>query len=80
MGIESATYISQLIATNPVIGDPKTEGDDQIRLIKAVLLATCPNLSGAMTRTHTQLNSYGLLTVSASSPSGGADGDIWFQT
>lgn len=80
MGLETGTYISSLNASNPVTGDQKTEGDDHIRLIKATLLATFPNITGAMTRTHTQLNSYGLLTVSASAPSGGADGDIWFQT
>ena len=56
MSLETGTYISDLVATNPLAGDPRSEGDDHIRLIKAVLLATFPNLTGAVTPTHTELN------------------------
>lgn len=56
MAIESATYVSQLNATLPTALDVKSEGDDQIRLVKAVLLASFPNVSGAVTATHTALN------------------------
>jgi hypothetical protein len=37
MGVETATFISQLSATNPLATDPISEGDDQIRLVKDVL-------------------------------------------
>jgi hypothetical protein len=56
MGLETGTYISSLNSSNPTTGDNKTEGDDHIRLIKATLLATFPNVTGAVTATHTQLN------------------------
>lgn len=56
MTIETATYISDLVAANPGATDPKSEGDDQIRLIKNVLKATLPNASGAITPTHTVIN------------------------
>lgn len=56
MGLESATYISGLNSSNPTTGDAKTEGDDHIRLIKATLLATFPSITGAVTKTHTELN------------------------
>lgn len=56
MGLETGTYISALNASNPVVGDNKTEGDDHIRLLKATILATFPNISGAVTPTHTELN------------------------
>ena len=56
MGLETGTYISALNASNPVVGDNKTEGDDHLRLIKATLLATFPNIAGAVTPTHTELN------------------------
>jgi hypothetical protein len=56
MGLETGTYISSLNSSNPVVGDAKTEGDDHIRLIKATLLATFPNITGAVTPTHTELN------------------------
>jgi hypothetical protein len=57
MGLESATYVSQLNALNPVgATDPKSQGDDHLRLIKSVLQASFPNISGAMTVSHTRLN------------------------
>lgn len=42
MGLEAATYVSDLVATNPVAGDNVAEGDDHLRLLKAVLQATFP--------------------------------------
>jgi hypothetical protein len=65
MGLESATYISGLNASNPVTGDAKTEGDDHLRLIKSTLLATFPGVTGAVTSTHTELNLIDGLTSSA---------------
>lgn len=57
MGLEAATYISQLVATNPVgATDPRSQGDDHLRLIKSVLLATLPALTGAVTATQGELN------------------------
>ena len=56
MGLESGTYISDLVATNPTGSDQKAQGDDHIRLIKSTVKATFPNISGAVTPTHTELN------------------------
>lgn len=56
MGLESPTYISDFVATNPTATDPKSQGDDHIRNMKAALLATFPNVAGAVTPTHTELN------------------------
>ena len=56
MGLETGTYISDLVATNPAASDPKSQGDDHLRLIKSTLLATLPNVTGAITPTHTELN------------------------
>lgn len=56
MPLESATYISQLVATNPTGADSRATADDHIRLIKAALLATLANLDGAVTATDTELN------------------------
>lgn len=56
MALESSTYISGLVATNPVTGDGVKEGDDHIRLLKSTLLNTFPNITGAVTPTHTELN------------------------
>lgn len=43
MGLETATYINDLDATNPVSSDKKKQGDDHLRLIKLVLKQTIPN-------------------------------------
>lgn len=56
MGLETGTYISDLVSTNPTSSDPKSQGDDHLRLIKATVKATFPNVSGAVTPTHTELN------------------------
>ena len=37
MALESATYISQLVDTNPAGSDVISQGDDHLRLIKEVL-------------------------------------------
>lgn len=56
MGLETFGFIDDLVATNPVSGDPKSQGDDHIRGIKATLQAQFPNVSDAVTPTHTELN------------------------
>jgi len=56
MGLETGMYISDLVATNPLAGDLRSEGDDHLRLIKAAIKATFPNLNGAVTGTPAQLN------------------------
>ena len=57
MGVETATYISQLSATNPLGTDPVSEGDNQIRLVKEVLQAQFPNFTAAtVDPTVTELN------------------------
>lgn len=72
MGLETGSYISALVATNPVgATDPKSQGDDHLRFIKAKLLETFPNITGAVTATHTELNlvagaTVGLATFSVS--------------
>jgi len=58
MGLESATYISQLVATNPLATDPISQGDDHLRLIKSVLQAQFSGLAGttAVTSSGAELN------------------------
>lgn len=47
MALENGTYISDLVASNPSGSDGKNRGDDHIRLVKACLLATFANFTGA---------------------------------
>ena len=48
MALESASFIDDLVETNPVGGDPITQGDDHLRLLKAVLKGTFPGLDEAL--------------------------------
>lgn len=57
MPLESASYISSLVASNPASTDTVSQADDHIRLIKQVLKATFPNLNAPVTATPAQLNS-----------------------
>lgn len=58
MTVETATYISQLDPTKPGINDPKSEGDDHLRLTKSVLQNQFPSLgAAAVTVTAAELNS-----------------------
>lgn len=56
MSLETGSYISDLVITNPTSSDPKSQGDDHIRFLKSTVKATFPNITGAVTATHTQLN------------------------
>ena len=56
MALESTTYINGLVATNPAGTDARSQGDDHIRMVKSAVKATFPNITGAITPTHTELN------------------------
>jgi hypothetical protein len=57
MGLETATYISQLVDTNPTSSDPVSQGDDHLRLIKEVLQNQFTTLgAAAVTTTAAELN------------------------
>ena len=56
MGLESATYISDLVQTNPLSSDPRTQGDDHLRLIKKVLQRTFPAMNDEVLTSATELN------------------------
>lgn len=61
MSLETGTTISQLDSSNPTISDPVSQGDDHLKLIKAVLKAQFPGSGGAgfntpILATEAQLN------------------------
>lgn len=68
MGLETATYIHQLDASNPTSSDQKSQGDDHIRLTKATLQATLPNITGPVTATQGDLNKTSALSGGVYTP------------
>ena len=65
MALETGTYISSLNASNPASTDGLAQADDHIRLLKSTIKATLPNVTGAITSTHTELNALTGVTASA---------------
>lgn len=57
MALETGTYISDLNDSNPTPGDPKSQGDDHIRLLKEAVLNSFPNIKGPMPVAHDQVAS-----------------------
>lgn len=57
MGLETTVnFISDLNPLNPTDGDLAKDGDNHIRLIKAAVKQTFPNITGAVTATQSDLN------------------------
>lgn len=65
MALETGTYIDALVATNPASTDALSQADDHLRLLKSTLKATFPNVTGAITGTHTAINAKVAEPVSA---------------
>jgi len=70
MALESASYISGLVSTNPSGSDAISQGDDHLRLIKTVLKASLPNAYEAVNGIHT----------GGTAPTSTSAGQLWFDT
>lgn len=61
MGLEVANYLDELVVTNPVgATDPKSQGDDHLRLLKSALKSTFPGLAGSAFRIQTKTTDFAL--------------------
>lgn len=68
-GLETpCTYISDLVATNPLSSDLASTSDDHLRCIKTAVKGSFPNVNAAVTATDEQLNS--TTTNVAANPTG----------
>jgi hypothetical protein len=56
MPLETASFINQLEASNPASTDQLAQADEHLRLIKQVLKATFPNITGPVTADQDVLN------------------------
>lgn len=48
MPVESAKYIAELVDANPSPSDPKSQGDDHLRMLKSVLQQSAPGFAGVL--------------------------------
>ena len=65
MGLETGTYLDDLVPTNPASTDGLSQADDHLRLIKSTLANSFPSITGAVTATHTELNALDGITSSS---------------
>lgn len=80
MSLEIATYIPDLVASNPAPSDPVTNAADHMRMIKGVLKATFPNfISGPLQSTQAQIDS-ATLAVDTNGITIFADAGVNFKT
>lgn len=56
MPLETATFIHQLNAANPLGSDPVAAGDDHLRMIKSAIKSTFPNITGPITVSQSDIN------------------------
>lgn len=48
MSLETGNYINDLVVTNPTPADPKSAGDDHLRLLKTALRQCFPGFTGSV--------------------------------
>jgi len=70
MTVESAAFISGLVASDPQGSDSISEGDDHLRVIKTAVQGTFPNGNAAINGIHT----------GDSQPTSRSAGQLWFDT
>lgn len=68
MALETGNYIGDLDDTNPAATDPKSQGDDHIRLIKVALLQSFPGFDGAVIAAGTNGGAVNAYTVTPGVP------------
>jgi len=75
MAVETATWVTQLVSTNPVVGDPVGEGDDHLRMLKTVLKNSFPSTSVTAIVPDMSGQSSKVLTNDGTDTAWGAAGD-----
>ena len=69
MALETGTYIDSLNVSNPAATDALSQADEHLRLLKATIKATFPNVTGAVTATQGALNTKPAITTDGTNPS-----------
>jgi hypothetical protein len=64
MGLETGSYISDFVVTNPAGADDRSTADDHLRLIKSILQTSFPTINGAVTASLAEINKLDGLTAS----------------
>lgn len=56
MAVDTAQFVGSLNTALPDGSDDISEGDDQLRAVKTALVQSFPSVTGAVTKTHAELN------------------------
>lgn len=68
MSLENAVYIGDLVKTNPTPQDPKSQGDDHLRMLKAVLQACFAGFMGPILATGTDVGTTNAYVLTPANP------------
>lgn len=63
MGLEAVTFTDDLVVTNPISSDPRSEGDDHLRNIKTAVKNTFPGMVGRAWRIQSKGAGYTAVTT-----------------
>jgi len=63
MALETGNYLADLNTSNPTAADPKSQGDDHLRLIKTVAKQSFPGFTGAIVVTGAVGGTADLITI-----------------
>ena len=66
MGLETGAYVGDLNAANPSGTDPKSQGDDHIRLLKTAARNSFPGFAGVVAGTGVESGSGNAFVVTLS--------------
>ncbi len=58
MPLETGEFITDLVSTNPLGTDPKSQGDDHLRLLKKVVQQSFPNIDEAVLNAPAVINTW----------------------
>lgn len=72
MPLETASYPPDLVTSNPAASDGLNNADDHLRLIKAVVKNSLPNITGPITATQTDINTVAAWATNGASVLAGA--------
>lgn len=78
MALETGTYINDLVITNPTSTDPKSQGDDHIRLIKTLLKECLNGFAGAILVTGTDTGAADVYAIAPTTALAGYTANTFF--
>ena len=79
MPLETGEFITDLVITNPLGTDPKSQGDDHLRLLKKTVQQSFPAIDAAVTNDSATINTWEARIAALEAPAVGVVQFVSFQ-